>query len=60
MKKSENMDITYLALIALSIYTMLDSIFDHILDKDIERLKKEVEELRKQLREAIQKKGNNK
>jgi len=54
------MDFTYLALIALSIYATLDSTFDHLLDRDIEKLKKEIEGLRKQLKEIQQKRGNNK
>jgi len=41
------MDFVYMALIALSIYTMLDGFFDHLLDKDIEELKKRIEELEK-------------
>ena len=41
------MDFVYMALIALSIYTMLDGFFDHLLDRDIEELKKRIEELEK-------------
>jgi len=45
------MDITYLTLISLGLYTLFNSLTVKLIDKDIDNLKKELEELKKKVKE---------